>query len=92
MYEHEILVFILGTIVWIFVGLYRNNLRSLPAVGCLYLSYAALWLAWAATNLEHILWPQFFNIFEHVGYAINGLLLFTWCWLCVKKSEVLQHD
>lgn len=92
MHEHELLVFILGTIVWGFIALYRHSLQSLPAVVWLYASYTALWLAWAATNLEHFFWPHLFNIVEHIGYAANGLLLFVWCWYCMKNNGMLQHD
>lgn len=92
MHENEIFVFILGTIVWGFIGLYRHSLQGLPAVGWLYASYAALWLAWGATNLEHLILARFFNILEHLGYFANGLLLFAWCWFGMRNRGAMHHD
>lgn len=91
MHENEILVFCIGSIIWFFVGLYRHTLSRLPAVGWLFASYAALWMAWGATNLEHLALPQFFNLVEHLGYATNGALLFAWCWFGMRNDKVIRH-
>lgn len=91
MHENEILVFLLGSIVWVFIGIFRHSLSALPARQWLYAAYFALWLAWAATNLEHLLLPVVFDFIEHLGYAINGVLLFVWCWLGLKNNRVARH-
>lgn len=92
MHENEILVFLLGTVVWAFIALYRQRLQGLPALGWLFASYAALWGAWLATNLEHLWFAQLFNLVEHAGYALNGLLLLVWCWCTMTGAKELRHD
>lgn len=95
MHENEILVLLLGSIVGLFIGLYRRTLSRLPAAGYLFASYLALWLAWIATNVEHLALPSFFNLLEHVGYAANGLLLIAWCWFGLvydRASKATSHD
>lgn len=91
MHENEIFVLFVGSAIWFFVGLYRHTLSRLPAFEWLFASYAGLWVAWVATNLEHLMLPRFFNVVEHVGYAINGTLLFAWCWFGMRNGKAAHH-
>lgn len=92
MHENEILVFLLATVVLIFIVLYRNLLVHIPAANWLFSSYLAAWVAWFATNVEHLFFPQVFNVIEHIGYACNGLLLVIWCCYAVQGVEADAHD
>lgn len=87
MHENEILVFLLATFVLVILVYYQKQLVQLPAPGWLFAAYASAWLAWLATNLEHIMAAEIFNTIEHVGYALNATLLFVWCWKATKSSE-----
>lgn len=91
MHENEILVWMLGSIVLGFLVMYRTELRRLPASGWLFAAYVAAWLAWSATNLEHVLLYRFFNIAEHMAYALNGVLLLCWCWFAFRHGNPEPH-
>ena len=91
MYENEILAFLFGSVVLVFVGIYRDNIKRLPASHWLLASFVALWLAWGATNLEHLFLPAFFNVIEHFGYALNGILLFAWCWFAMRNGKAAHY-
>ncbi|MEZ5506273.1 MAG: hypothetical protein R3F47_07300 [Gammaproteobacteria bacterium] len=91
LHENEILVWLLGTVVLGIILLYRKELRRLPARHWLFAAYVSVWTAWSATNLEHVLFYQFFNVLEHIGYALNGVLLLTWCWLALRNGNQTPH-
>jgi len=90
-HENELMVWLLGTAVLAFLLMYRHQLRRLPASGILLSAYLAAWVAWTATNLEHVFWYQPFNIIEHVGYALNGVLLLSWCWFAFRHGKLQLH-
>ena len=94
LHENEILVWLLGTIVLVFLLSYRKDLRRLPASGLLFAAYVAAWVGWTATNLEHVVFYQYFNVIEHIGYALNGVLLMLWCWFAFRNriSEPHAYD
>ena len=92
MVENEVLVLLLSTVVLGFIGLYRKQLLSLPAACWLLASYLAAWFAWLATVVEHVAFPAFFNVLEHLGYMVNGVLLFVWCWFAMTGAAGPNHD
>ena len=91
MHENEVLVWLLGSVVLGFLVMYREQLRRLPASGILFAAYVAVWLAWTATNLEHLFWYQPFNVIEHIAYAANGMLLLLWCWFAFRHGNPEPH-
>lgn len=92
MHENELFVLCLGTLVMIFIGFYRAQFGRLPAAFWLLSAFAALWMAWVATVLEHLFWPVFFNVVEHVGYAANAVLLLLWCWIGMRSRQADAYD
>lgn len=88
MFENEILVFLLATVVLVFLAVYHQKLSILPAHRWLVVAYIVAWIAWLATNLEHLFWAYIFNILEHLCYLTNAVLLLVWCWLAARKLEV----
>lgn len=92
MHENELFVLCLGTLVMIFIGFYRAQFGRLPAVSWLLAAFAALWVAWFATVLEHLVLPVFFNVIEHIGYAANAVLLVVWCWFVMRNGKADAYD
>jgi len=92
MHENELFVLCLGTVVLIFIGVYRSQFGRLPAAPWLFTVFISVWIAWLATVLEHLFFPTFFNILEHLAYAANGILLFAWCWLGMRTGKANAHD
>lgn len=87
MHEHEILTFLLASLILLFVGIYRNDVKQLPGARWLVAAYLALWCAWTATNVEHVFFPLFFNATEHLAYMANSVLLAVWCWFVVRRRR-----
>lgn len=87
MHEHEILTFLLASLVLLFAGIYRKDVRQLPGARWLVASYFALWCAWLATNVEHLLFPLFFNAMEHLAYLASSFLLAAWCWTILRSRQ-----
>lgn len=92
MHENELFILFLGTVVLIFIAVYRDQFTRLPAAQWLFAAFFAVWVAWVATVLEHFFLPSFFNVLEHLGYASNGVLLFVWCWLAMRSGRVDAYD
>lgn len=92
MHENEILVLLLASCVLVFMLVYRKQLHILPAYRVLISAFACAWLAWVSTVLEHLFWPNVFNVLEHIGYGLNGLFLLGWCWLGMYQGKTHQHD
>jgi len=86
MHENEILVWLLSTIVLGIMFFYRQPLRQLPYSSLLMAAFLANWCAWLTTNLEEFFLYQIFNVLEHIGYALNGVLMLIWCWFVVRHT------
>ena len=92
MHENEMLVWFLGTLVLAFLIFYRQQLHRLPNSLLLLIAYLAVWISWTATNLEHLFFYQFFNVVEHIGYALNGVLMLSWCCFAFVLQSRGQHQ
>jgi hypothetical protein len=42
--------------------------------------------------LEHVAFPVFFNLVEHLGYMANAVLLLSWCWMAMRSTTVDVND
>lgn len=91
-HENEILLWLFGAIVLVFLLLNYRDLRRLPAINILFASYCVVLLAWTATNIEHVFWPQVFNVIEHAAYLISSLFLLVWCWKAADKQDQCPDD
>lgn len=92
MHENELFVLCLGTLVLLFVGLNRAAFSRLPAANWLLAAFFAIWVGWIATVLEHVMFPVFFNVVEHLGYAANAVLLLLWCWMGMRNGKANAYD
>lgn len=92
MHENELFVLCLGTLVLLFIGIYRTEFSRLPAAHWLFAAFLAIWFAWVATVLEHLMFPFFFNVVEHLGYAANAVLLLLWCWMGMRSGKANAYD
>jgi hypothetical protein len=92
LHENEILVWLLGTVVLSFLHIYREQINHLPSPRLLFAAYVSVWTSWTSTNLEHLFFYEFFNVLEHTGYALNGILLLAWCSLAFSSKHEEQTD
>jgi len=84
---NELVTCILGVGVVVFVWANRSALREVPGVRLLLGAFVASFAAWAATNLEALLWYEWLNLTEHLCYLMSISMLGLWCWVYVCRGE-----
>lgn len=77
--QTEILMLLVGLAALLFLGLNWRRLAHVPHRRLIAAAVASLAVAWLATNLEELLWRDFFNLIDHLGYALFGALICLWC-------------
>jgi len=90
--ENEIIMFMLGLGVLIFVLLNYLHLKRIPLFGVLLVGFCLLVLGWALTVLEGFFLEGFFwnsslNFLEHLCYAVSGIIVAIWCWTAFGRVE-----
>jgi len=85
--ENEVVTFLLGTGVLIFILASRSQLRRLPASRLHIAAFLTLLAGWGLTIVEGFFWRDFFNVVEHLCYAISSVLLAAWCWKVTRNRE-----
>ncbi|MGB2631251.1 MAG: hypothetical protein WBD24_07200 [Candidatus Omnitrophota bacterium] len=79
-HENEVLMFLLGAGVMIFIISNRQRVRSIPASNILFIGYAVLLAGWMLTILEGFFLEKVLNYLEHISYAVSSILIVVWCW------------
>ena len=84
-YENEVIMFMLGLGVLIFVVLNYFHLKRIPSFGVLLVGFCILVVAWWLTVLEGFFreasfWYSSVNFLEHLCYAVSGIVVAIWCW------------
>jgi hypothetical protein len=90
LYENEVLMFLLGLGVLIFLLSNRGQLKSIPSIKMLFLGFLALLLAWAFTILEGCFLKNLFNYLEHAFYALSAILVAIWSWKVFSGKEEIR--
>jgi len=84
-YENEIIMFMLGLGVLIFVLLNYFHLKRIPLFLVLLAGFCLLVVGWTLTVLEGFFpdnsrWNSSLNFLEHLSYAVSGIVVAVWCW------------
>lgn len=79
-YVDEVIMFILGLGVLIFVVLNYFHLKRIPSFLVLLAGFCLLVVGWALTVLEGFFWYSSLNFLEHLCYAVSGIVVAIWCW------------
>ncbi len=86
--ENELILLLLGVGVLIFLMTNASQLRRIPEFRLLVASYVTLFLGWAFTVLEGLLWSRLINFMEHLCYAVSSVVLALWIWkVCRSEKE-----
>ena len=78
-YENEFAMLVISLCVGVFIFLHYTTLRRVPGFVLLVLSFGSLAAASVFTIIEGFAAEEFWNIAEHLGYALSGFFLFLWC-------------
>jgi len=88
--ENEIVMIILGIATLIFIFINHKRIKKFPSSAIFLSSFYVLFAGWIFTVLEGVLFPELFNLLEHLCYALSSVLLTVWCWqVFYKKKDAL---
>ena len=90
MYEDELIMLILGCGISLLLGLNYSFIKHFPFSKYLFFAFYLLLLAWLFTILEGFWLSSFFNLIEHMAYAISAVLVSLWCYLALYKRDEVQ--
>ncbi len=86
-YENEVVMFLFGVGVAVYVRAYRNMVSYLPQWRILVSSFYILLFSWLMTIMESFILPTLLNLLEHLGYAGSAICLLVWCWRVLASNE-----
>lgn len=85
--QNEIIIFLLGLGVLIFILMNRQGISRIPAWKILLASFYVLLTGWLLTILEGIFWGDVLNFLEHTSYVLSSGLMAYWCWRVFHGEE-----
>lgn len=85
--QNELIIFLLGVGVLIFILSNRRRIHRIPAWKILAASFYVLLAGWLLTILEDIFWGRTLNFLEHASYTASSLLIAFWCWRMSHREE-----
>ena len=83
--ESEIVSLIVAVAFVVSLAFLRNVIR-LPRIPLIYAAIFSLMGGHLFTVAEDVIWPDLFNILEHVCYALSGVLFAVGCWQLARHS------
>ena len=87
--ESEIINLILAFIsISVFALILKK--RGLPRVRLLLLGFFLMLCGYLFTVIEGIIWHVFFNLIEHLCYALSGISFLAGCWRISTHSTAEQ--
>ncbi|MGD2279426.1 MAG: hypothetical protein PVH45_04970 [Candidatus Omnitrophota bacterium] len=78
--ENEVIMFLIGSGVMVFMLGNRARLKALPAPNILVAGFSFLLAAWILTIAEGFFFATVLNYLEHIFYSISAILVAVWCW------------
>ncbi|MBN2138828.1 MAG: hypothetical protein JW720_13550 [Sedimentisphaerales bacterium] len=86
-HENEVIMFVLGLGVLIFILANYAYLKRIPSAGILIAGFCVLVVGWAMTVLEGFLWENSLNFIEHTCYAVSSVLVAVWFWSTFGRTK-----
>ena len=87
LYENEVLMFLLGLGVLIFILGNRARLKSIPASKVLIAAFLFFFASWIFTILEGFFLEELLNYLDHICYAVGSVVVAVWCWKVFGRSK-----
>jgi len=78
--ENEIIMFVLGLGVFLFILANYYRLKRIPSIQFLIAGYCLFAAGWCLTILETFYWPTVLNYLEHISYAAGAIIMAIWSW------------
>ena len=77
--ESELIRLFLGIAAAVILALSRGGLKRLSGHKIFTAAYFVLLAGWIFTVVEHVAFPEIFNLLEHTAYVVSGILYLLWC-------------
>jgi hypothetical protein len=96
--ENELVPLIIGVGVLVFFFAARARLREFPAWTVFAAAFYVYLTGWVFTVLEglwvgfdaEVFLAAFFNMLEHICYAVSSILFALWSWKVFRRSREAQ--
>ncbi|MCJ7499416.1 hypothetical protein MUP29_04105 [bacterium] len=88
--QNELITFLVGFGVALFVWLNRRRIAQIPGSTWLLFSYSALLAGWTITIIEGFVLPDLMNALEHLCYMASSVAAAGWCWIALVKERGAQ--
>ena len=86
-YENEIIMFVLGLGVLIFILANYHRLKRIPSIQLLITGYCIFTAGWCLTILEGFFWKTVLNYLEHISYAAGAIIMAIWFRKVFRRPE-----
>ncbi|MCJ7616190.1 MAG: hypothetical protein MUO43_06595 [Desulfobacterales bacterium] len=87
--ESEIINIILALIsILMFAFVFKK--MGLPKLPLLYIGFIFMLCGYLFTVIEGVIWYKFFNLLEHLCYAVSGILFAAGCFSIIRHSTSEQ--
>jgi len=90
--EGELLVFILGIVVFIFILINYEHLKTIPKFNFFLISVILILIAWFATVFEALFFYNLLNFIEHLFYVLSSIFILIWIILIMRKRSAEKND
>ncbi len=82
--ETEVINLLMG---FISLALFLVKRKNLPRLNLLYFGYFSILCALVFTVIEGVIFKDFFNLLEHMFYAISGIFFAAGCYKYFLSTE-----
>ncbi|MHA2104152.1 MAG: hypothetical protein ACW981_12055 [Candidatus Hodarchaeales archaeon] len=87
--NNELVAFTLGIIVIFLLFLSRKEIRHIPNVNLILISFLFRLFSLFLTNIEGFYYPDISNMLEHTFTVLSALFFISWCWITFKGEKVV---
>lgn len=88
--ESEIISLILALVsISLFAFVFKK--MKLPRLGLLYIGFFFVLCGYLLTIIKGLLWHDFFNLLEHLCYAVSGVFFAAGC-LAIMQNSTYQQE
>ncbi|MEE9524899.1 MAG: hypothetical protein V3V59_09155 [Thermodesulfovibrionales bacterium] len=92
MFQESEVITLVVALVGAFLLIFVFTKRKVPELSYFYIGFFSIVAASFFTVIEGVLWNDFFNLLEHLCYAIAGISFMAGCIILLKQSESERED
>jgi len=85
--ENELIIFIIGIGLIIFIIVTYSKLKTLQARKIILTGMSFLFIGWTFTIIEGYYLEELFNLLEHLCYTLSSIIMAVWFWIVFKQKE-----